>query len=26
MKEKLWTKDFWAITIISFIISFVFYV
>ncbi len=26
MKEKLWTKDFWAITIISFIIFFVFYV
>ncbi|MCV6039458.1 hypothetical protein OFP00_40900, partial [Escherichia coli] len=24
MKEKLWTKDFWAITIISFIIFFVF--
>ncbi|HHZ3410759.1 TPA: hypothetical protein ACWB9T_005401, partial [Escherichia coli] len=23
MKEKLWTKDFWAITIISFIIFFV---
>ncbi len=26
MKEKLWTKDFWAITIVSFIIFFVFYV
>lgn len=26
MKERLWTKDFWAITIISFIIFFVFYV
>lgn len=26
MKEKLWTKDFWAVTIISFIIFFVFYV
>lgn len=26
MKEKLWTKDFWAITLISFIIFFVFYV
>lgn len=26
MKEKLWTKDFWAITILSFIIFFVFYV
>lgn len=26
MKEKLWTKDFWAITMISFIIFFVFYV
>ncbi|WP_139539120.1 MFS transporter [Klebsiella spallanzanii] len=26
MKESLWTKDFWAITIISFIIFFVFYV
>lgn len=26
MKEKLWTRDFWAITIISFIIFFVFYV
>ncbi len=26
MKEKLWTKDFWAITTISFIIFFVFYV
>ncbi|EQC4398337.1 MFS transporter, partial [Escherichia albertii] len=26
MKEKLWTKDFWAITIISFIIFFVFYI
>lgn len=26
MKEKLWTKDFWAITIISFILFFVFYV
>ena len=25
-KETLWTKDFWAITIISFIIFFVFYV
>lgn len=26
MKERLWTKDFWAITIISFIIFLVFYV
>lgn len=26
MKEKLWTKDFWAVTILSFIIFFVFYV
>lgn len=26
MKEKLWTKDFWAITLVSFIIFFVFYV
>lgn len=26
MKDKLWTKDFWAITVISFIIFFVFYI
>ncbi|WP_330982527.1 MULTISPECIES: MFS transporter [Enterobacterales] len=26
MKEKLWTRDFWAVTIISFIIFFDFYV
>ncbi|MGS9121516.1 MFS transporter, partial [Salmonella enterica subsp. enterica serovar Infantis] len=26
MKEKLWSNDFWAITIVSFIIFFVFYV
>lgn len=26
MKEKLWTKDFWAITLVSFIVFFVFYV